>query len=108
VFTTTTLTLTGSVRALELLSGDTDVAASKPEQVRVFSLIVGSTFTQSPTLCNPAKLKFQRAACSVLSGRQRLKLECLRASYWKKSISLFVTCTREKLLTLQGNLQFPC
>ena len=36
VFTTTTLAPKGPVRPQELLSGDTDVAASKPEQVRVF------------------------------------------------------------------------
>lgn len=63
--TTSTLCCKGTIRAPELLSGDTDVAASKPEQVRVCSLIVGSTFTHTPTVCNPAKSKYQRAACTM-------------------------------------------
>ena len=46
----------------------------------VGSLIVGSTFTQSPPLWNPAKSKLQRAACS-LCGKQRLKLEYLERRF---------------------------
>ena len=64
-FTTSTLCRKGSIRAPELLSGDTDVAASKPEHVPGVSLIVGSTFTQTPTVCNPAKSTYQRAVLSV-------------------------------------------
>ena len=67
-----------------LVLGDTFTSASEPSEFGCFLSFVGSTFTDTPSVSNPAKLKSQRAVQPVFGDRQRLKLECLRLSYYEK------------------------
>jgi hypothetical protein len=62
-----TLRCIGPVRASELRSGDTFSSASKPEQVRVVSLLCGTFFTSSPTLLNALNVLERAGTCDTSS-----------------------------------------